>query len=228
MGRKRRRGESNNWGRMDKNWWITNYVYAVISGLCVRSHNKICFFFNLLLFLYMITYFLSIPHIKIFFLLLCTIMTKSLWLLKSDLYLTLDSKLEFYLHFAHFINNKKATYWSIDSWDWKTLLKTCPPGRKVCSWSDLVSLWGSGWWTTRRTWTGGWSGRWWGSRVSQNHILQRNNANISKKIWRDSLRLYLASWLAEVRILRDFITQVRSVWFLIVETLCWVKRTKHW
>jgi len=129
MGRKRRRGESNNWGRMDKNWWITNYVYAVISGLCVRSHNKICFFFNLLLFLYMITYFLSIPHIKIFFLLLCTIMTKSLWLLKSDLYLTLDSKLEFYLHFAHFINNKKATYWSIDSWDWKTLLKTCPPGR---------------------------------------------------------------------------------------------------
>ena len=78
-----------------------------------------------------------------FLLLLCTIMTKSLWLLKSDLYLTLDSKLEFYLHFLHFINNKKATYWSIDSWDWKTLLKTCPPGRKVCSGSDLVSAWGS-------------------------------------------------------------------------------------
>jgi len=159
----------------------------------VRTRKYV--FFNLLLFLYMITYFLSIPHIKIFFLLLCTIMTKSLWLLKSDLYLTLDSKLEFYLHFLHFINNKKATYWSIDSWDWKTLLKTCPPGRKVCSWSDLVSAWGSGWWTTWRTWTGGWSGRCWGSRVSQNHILQRNNANISEKIWRDSLRLYLASWL---------------------------------
>ena len=172
--------------------------------LCVCCHFRafLCsfaqenmIFFNLLLFLYMITYFLSIPHIKIFFLLLCTIMTKSLWLLKSDLYLTLDSKLEFYLHFLHFINNKKATYWSIDSWDWKTLLKTCPPGRKVCSWSDLVSTWGSGWWTTWWTWTGGWSGRWWGSRVSRNHILQRNNANISEKIWRDSLRLYLASWL---------------------------------
>lgn len=164
-------------------------------ALCSFAQENV-FFFNLLLFLYMITYFfLSIPHIKIFSLLLCTIMTKSLWLLKSDLYLTLDSKLEFYLHFAHFINNKKATYWSIDSWDWKTLLKTCPPGRKVCPWSDLVSAWGSGWWTTWRTWTGGWSGRWWGSRVSRNHILQRNNANISKKIWRDSLRLYLASWL---------------------------------